>query len=89
MVEFIWALFFVGAGGYQPIDTGLRFDSHSLCSKYGIQSAALAEVDHMDRLFLPDHHPTDAYYDLSEEDKDRINERVVAIQKKYECIPFK
>lgn len=36
-MQFVWALFFVGAGDIEPIDTGYRFESKKKCMEAQIQ----------------------------------------------------
>ena len=33
-MNFVWALFFIGAGDIQPIDTGYHFESSADCMNY-------------------------------------------------------
>ena len=32
-MQFVWALFFAGSGGFEPIDTGYRFDNSKDCER--------------------------------------------------------
>ena len=41
-MNFIYALFFVGAGDVQPIDTGYRFESRLDCTTFLLSASARA-----------------------------------------------
>ena len=44
-MEFVWALFFVGGGGIQPIDTGYRFDSKKECVEAQVRASYLEQMN--------------------------------------------
>ena len=90
-MKFVWALFFVGAGNIQPIDTGYRFDTEKNCAssifEIREQKLYVKIIDDNARFTQPNR---DKYYYFEPLDREGFRKLPAGfVTEQYNCIPQK
>ena len=91
-MEIVWAIFFIGAGNIQPVDTGYRFDSIVECDDFR-DYMTTRRFDPKERYFKYDNsldlNFTKYFNSLSIERQSEIANENNNIYRQYDCIPQK